>query len=151
MNKSLVSLDSLRDLWDRGSLFDRFFAGALSPSKDLRGLSDKAFWSPAVDIIDKKDKIIVKAEIPGGEKKDSSLKVEDDTLSVCGESRQEDEVKKEDYYYSERVYGSFSRSIKLPSSVDREKVSAKFKKGVLTVELPKRAEKEKSEAAIRIE
>ena len=151
MNKSLVSLDSLRDLWDRGSLFDRFFAGAFPPSKDLRGLSDKAFWSPAVDIIDKKDRIIVKAEIPGVEKKDISLKVEDDTLSVCGESRQEDEVKKEDYYYSERVYGSFSRSIKLPSSVDREKASAKFKKGVLTVELPKRAEKGKSEAAIKIE
>jgi HSP20 family protein len=94
-------------------------------------------WMPAVDVFEKEDKFIVKAELPGMKDDDIDVSVIGDTLSIKGEKKSETEVKDEDYYRSERSYGSFYRSIPLPSNVDANKVEASFDDGVLEITLPK--------------
>ena len=73
----------------------------------------EAVW-PAVDMFDKAEEIVVKAEVPGIDKKNIKISVSDNVLTIKGEMKKEEEVKEEDYYYSERSYGSFSRSLTLP-------------------------------------
>jgi HSP20 family protein len=94
-------------------------------------------WMPAVDVFEKEDKFVVKAELPGMKEEDIDVSVVGDTLSIKGEKKTETEVKEEDYYRSERSYGSFYRSIPIPSNVDAGKIEASFEDGVLEVALPK--------------
>ena len=96
-------------------------------------------WTPAVDVFEKEDRFVVKAELPGMKEEDIDVSVVGDTLSIRGEKKTETEVKKEDYYRSERSYGSFYRSIRLPSGVDADKIEAGFENGVLELTLPKSA------------
>jgi HSP20 family protein len=106
-----------------------------------RGLS---VLSPRLDVSETEDAITVTAELPGVDKKDVDVSVDNDTLTIKGESKQEEEESKKNYYVSERSYGQFERVIPLPVDVNRDKVSAKFKNGVLTVDMPK-SEKAKTE------
>lgn len=94
-------------------------------------------WLPAVDAYEKDDKFVVKAELPGMKEEDIDVSVVGDTLSIKGEKKTETEVKEENYYRSERSYGSFFHSIPLPSAVDADKIEATYEDGVLEVTLPK--------------
>lgn len=94
-------------------------------------------WTPAVDMIDHKDEIVLRADLPGLEDKDIEVTVQDGALTIRGERKEEKEEKKEDYYYSERRYGAFARTLMLPAGVEADKVKATFAKGVLEVHLPK--------------
>jgi HSP20 family protein len=96
-------------------------------------------WMPAVDVFEKDDKFIVKAELPGMKEEDIDVSVVGDRLSIKGEKKTETQVKEQDYYRSERSYGSFYRSIPLPSNVEADKIEASFENGVLEVALPKSA------------
>lgn len=120
---------SLRKEMDK--LFDRFWEG------DWPALPALGEWSPALEVSETKDAIMVKAEVPGMESKDIQLSLQDNVLTVRGEKRQEKEEKEEHYYRAERSYGAFARAIRLPSAVDGSKVAATFKNGVLKVTLPK--------------
>ncbi len=100
---------------------------------------DERGWMPAVDVFEKEDKFVVKAELPGMKEDDIDVSVVGDTLSIKGEKKTETEVKNEDYYRCERSYGTFYRSIPLPSNVDVDKIEASFDDGVLEVNLPKSA------------
>lgn len=93
--------------------------------------------SPAVDILDKNEQIIVKAEIPGVTKKDMTISITEDELTITGEVKREQEVNEKDYFHCERVYGSFTRTIVLPATVDKNKAKASYKDGILEVVLPK--------------
>ena len=95
---------------------------------------------PAVDVFEKEDKFVVKAELPGMKEEDVDVSVIGDTLSIKGEKKTETEIKDENYYRCERSYGSFYRSIPIPSNVDANKIEASFEDGVLEVALPKSAE-----------
>jgi HSP20 family protein len=97
-------------------------------------------WAPAVDMIDHKDEIVLRADLPGLDEKDIDVTVQDGTLAIRGERKEEKEEKKEDYYYSERCYGAFARTLTLPAGVDADRVKATFSKGVLEVHLPKTKE-----------
>jgi HSP20 family protein len=97
-------------------------------------------WMPAVDMVDEKDEIVVKADLPGLDQKDIEVTVQDGTLMIRGERKEEKEEKKEGYYYAERSYGTFVRSLTLPTGVEADKVKASFAKGVLEVHLPKAKE-----------
>jgi len=97
-------------------------------------------WAPAIEMFEKEDKFVVRAELPGMKQEDIDVSVSDDTLTIKGERRTESEVKEEDYYCCERSYGSFFRSINLPSNVDTKKIEANYEEGVLEVSLPKTAE-----------
>lgn len=100
------------------------------------GLLD-GVWSPAVDIYDSKESILVKADIPGLNKEDIDVTVHGDTLVIKGEKKNEKEVKEKDYVRTERFYGNFQRAIRLPSEVETNKVDATYKNGVLELVLPK--------------
>ena len=105
-------------------------------------------WMPAVDVLEKDDKFVVKAELPGMKEEDISVSVVGDTLTIKGEKKTETEVKEEDYYRCERAYGSFYRSIPLPSTVDAGKIEASYQDGVLEVTLPKAAEVKPKKIAV---
>ncbi len=92
---------------------------------------------PVMDVFEKEDEVVVKAEIPGMSKDDIEVNLTDSTLTLKGEKKREEEVKDEDYYRCERSYGSFSRTIELPAAVKTEQAKATFKDGVLEVRLPK--------------
>ncbi len=94
-------------------------------------------WVPAVDMFETDDNVVIKAELPGLEKKDISLDFQNGVLTLKGERKSENEVKEENYYRREMSYGKFVRSFNLPVNVDAEKIKAEFKNGVLTVEVPK--------------
>jgi HSP20 family protein len=95
---------------------------------------------PAVDIIEKDNAYEVTAELPGMEEKDIEVKASDGSLTIKGEKQEQKEEKKKDYYLQERRFGSFERRFRVPEGVDIDKIEANFKKGVLTVKLPKRPE-----------
>ncbi len=95
-------------------------------------------WSPAVDIVETEDGLIVKADLPDVPFEDIDVRVENGALSLKGERKIEKEFADKGYHRIERSYGSFMRSFSVPSSVDTEKVSADYRNGVLTVTLPKK-------------
>ena len=138
-------VDRLFEDFDRG--FWRF------PSRSLFDI--EPFWrrgvtAPAVDIVEREKDYQVAAELPGMEEKDVEVKVTDDVMTIKGEKKAEKEEKKKDYYLSERHYGAFQRSFSLPDGVDADKIEASFKKGVLTVTLPKKPEAIKPERKVEI-
>lgn len=92
---------------------------------------------PRVDVIDREDEIIVKAEVPGVDKKDLDITVSENSVSIKGSTCHEEKEEKGDYYRSEMSSGSFSRVVPLPAEVDAEKARSKFKDGVLELTLPK--------------
>lgn len=105
-------------------------------------------WMPAVDVFEKEDKFVVKAELPGMNEEDIDVLVVGDTLSIKGEKKTETEINEEDYYRCECSYGSFYRSIPLPSTVDADKIVASFADGVLEVALPKSAKVKPKKIAV---
>ena len=114
-------------------LVEDFFGGFDLPSA---GRSMEGFL-PHIDVVDTDREIKVSAELPGMDEKDIEVSLTRETLSIRGEKKEEKEEKGKDYYRSERFYGSFSRTVPLPVQIDTGKVVATFKKGVLTVRLPK--------------
>jgi HSP20 family protein len=97
-------------------------------------------WIPAVDILEKEGNLVLRAELPGITEKQIELKLEGNTLTLKGERNMDKEDKKNNYHRVESFYGSFTRSFRLPETVDLEKISADFKNGVLTITIPQRPE-----------
>jgi|WetSurSiteA1Bulk_404760.scaffolds.fasta_scaffold00295_6 HSP20 family protein len=118
---------------EMNSLFDNFFSGFAPESFETR----LGAFSPRVDIAETDKEIKVTAELPGMDDKDIDVALTRDMLTIRGEKKEEKEEKGKNYYRMERSYGSFSRSVPLPSEIDTNKVKADFKKGILTVTLPK--------------
>lgn len=131
-------LDPFRDLTSIQERMNQIFEDALSRTRGREEGLRTGMWTPAVDIYEKTDSVVVKAELPGVEKDQISVEVKDGILTLRGERKFERDVKEESYHRIERAYGSFLRSFSLPVSVDQDKVSARFKDGVLEVELPKK-------------
>lgn len=133
-------IDHLFDEFMSGWPFRRRRAGSLEPFRGLPSVFGTS--APAVDVIDKDKEMVVQAELPGLEEKDISVQLSDDMLTISGEKKEEREEgeKKGRYYLSERRYGAFQRSLRVPEGVSRDDITAKFRKGVLTVTLPKTPE-----------
>lgn len=146
---------SFRGEMDR--LFDRFSGSFGLPS--LRRMFDMgpamrqssfSFAIPAIDMSEDEKSYKITAELPGLDAKDVDLSVSGDTLLLKGEKRQESEQKEKSYHFTERSYGSFQRAFGLPASVDRDKITADFSKGILTIELPKTAEAQRQPKKIEV-
>lgn len=117
-------------------MFDEFFRGwGLEPFGASREAWDA--FNPRVDVAETGEEIKVSVELPGLEEKDIDLSLSRDVLTIRGEKRREEEKKGRNYYRAERSYGSFTRSIPLPAPVDADRADAIFRKGVLTIALPK--------------
>ena len=131
-----LALPTLRHEID--DLIDRFFNDPFSNSlaDTFRG------WGGGLrtDLSETDHEVVVRAEIPGVDPKDVEISVTGDMLTISGEKKQEHEEKQRDYHYAERQFGSFHRSIQLPSYVDQDKVDAAFRNGVLTVTIAKKPE-----------
>jgi HSP20 family protein len=120
--------------------FDDFFGGfGLTP---FRGFFDESWetFSPRVNVVEGDEEIKVSAELPGMDEEDINVSLSQGVLTISGEKKQEEEQKGENYYRLESSYGSFQRSLPLPCEVDESKAEAVFKKGVLTINLPKTAD-----------
>lgn len=107
-----------------------------------RSLMEGHNWAPAIDVEDKKDRVVVKAELPGMKKEDVKVSVEENYLIIEGEKKEEEEKEEKGYYRRECSYGSFQRAVSLPSNVDTDNVDASYKDGVLKINLPKNEEEE---------
>ena len=133
-------LASLRDEVNR--LFDFSW-----PSRDSGLFSG---WSPALDVFDEKDNLVVKVELPGLKKDEINLSLHEGVLTISGERKQEHEKKEGDTFRSERYFGKFQRSVTLPTAVDSTKVNASYKDGVLSVALPKAEEAKPKQIAVSV-
>jgi HSP20 family protein len=137
--------EALRREVDR--LFDSF-GGGFWPRPFRSAFDIEPFWrreatwssAPAVDVAESEKGYEITAELPGIDEKNVEVKLVNGTLTIKGEKREEKEEKNKDYYLNERRFGSFERSFGVPENVDESKIEANFKKGVLTVTLPKKAE-----------
>jgi HSP20 family protein len=136
MDRMLDDFGLSRDFGGGRSLTSPF-AGATSPDLWTGSAGGTlGLWSPAVEVLEKGDKVVVRAELPGLSKDDVNVDIHDDVLTIEGERRQESDEQGEGFYRSERSYGRFLRSIPLPEGVDADKADATFKDGVLEVTLP---------------
>jgi HSP20 family protein len=133
---TLVRWDPFRDLVGIQDELNRLFGRTFTGGESMRPSATGA-WMPAMDVFERDDAIVAKLELPGIEPNDVEVAVEDATLTVSGTREFASETNEENYHRVERRYGSFSRSIALPQTADVEKVSARFDKGVLTIEVPK--------------
>jgi HSP20 family protein len=106
-------------------------------------------WAPAVDILERGDDLIIRAELPGLEKDDIEIRVDNGNLTLSGERKREEESSNGKVFRVERCYGTFSRSFALPTTVDSAKISANYKDGVLEVVLPKAEEAKPKKVEIR--
>ena len=94
-------------------------------------------FGPAVDVYETDDEVVVKVALPGANREDITVTAQEDTVTIRGQSKQEEEVDEDGYYRRELRYGSFSRTIPLPATVNSDEITAKFADGVLTVRAPK--------------
>ena len=133
--------------------FEDFFRRPFSmlpswmPKMKMPGLEEV---SPSIDIFTEGDDVVVKGELPGMTKEDIDVSLTEDTITISGEKKKEEKIEKKNYYSLERSYGSFKRIFSLPSEVQTEKASAKFKDGVLEIRIPKTEEAKKKEKKILI-
>jgi HSP20 family protein len=107
-------------------------------------------WSPSIDLFEKGDNLVVKAELPGMKQEDIDVSATDDVLTIKGEKRRETGVKDEDYYRSEAAYGAFYRAVDLPFSVDTKSIEATFEDGILRVTLQRMAGSKPKKVSIQI-
>ncbi len=131
-------VDPFRELSAIHERMNQLFDETFLPTRGSEAAPAAAMWSPAVDIYESGDDIVVKAEIPGIDRDEVAVEIKDGILTLRGERKFEKEEKEENYHRIERSYGTFVRSFALPSSVDPEKIQAALKEGVLEVRIGKR-------------
>jgi HSP20 family protein len=118
-------------------LFDDFMGRGFGMTRFGDVMDRYDVFNPRVDVTETDQEIKLAAELPGLDEKDIEVSLSGDVLTISGEKKVEHEDKQENYYRMERSYGSFQRSIPLPSEVDSDKIEATFSKGVLHISLPK--------------
>lgn len=136
---SIVRYDPFRDLRSLQDEVNRLFSTNLSRAFGDEGIARGA-WMPNVDIYENKDQIVLEAELPGMNREDFDLSVENNIITLRGERRFEKKDDGDNYHRVERAYGTFTRSFTLPQTVSVEGAQAEYKNGVLRVTLPKREE-----------
>jgi len=129
---AVVRFDPFRDITTLRDEMNRLFSRAVG-----EGVGSGSAWTPAVDIFDTEDAIVLRAELPGLKTDDIDIEVDENVLTLKGERRFEEQVEEGRYYRLERAYGSFQRSVTLPQGVKADEISATFDNGVLSVRVPK--------------
>ena len=135
-------------IWPEASrIFEEFFSDFRSPSI-CAGAAEG--FVPAVDILEKDGNLILRAELPGVNEKEIELRIEGNVLTLKGERKMEHEENRSNYHRVESFYGTFSRSFTLPDSVDRDKIKADYKNGILTVTVPQKPESKSREIPVSV-
>ena len=142
----LTRWDPFQEMLNLRRTVDRLFDNA---SQDHDWAQSSA-WGLAVDVVENKDDFIVKASVPGINPDDLDISYVDDTLTIKGEIKSENEVKEDQYHLRERRYGTFSRSITLPTKIKGDAIDASYQNGVITLRLPKAEEVKPKRIAIKV-
>ena len=145
----LTRWNPLSELATIQNRINRFVRESYSPEGPDEALTTTSF-APPVDIYEDEHTIAVKMEVPGIDEKDIDVRIENNTLTVHGERKIEKEEKEENFRRVERQYGSFTRSFRLPSSVDTGQVNANYDKGVLKINLAKKAEAKPKQIKVNV-
>ena len=147
----LKELDSMRKEMDR--IWEDLFPSRkpeAAPWKRQGAGQEQATVSPAIDIIDRTDEIVVRAEMPGVAKDDIDISLQDGTLTIKGEVKEEAGQKEGNYTYSERNYRFFARSLNIPFKIKQDGIKATLKDGVLSVHLPKVVEEQPRKITVEV-
>lgn len=146
---SITRWDPFRNISTLQEQVNRLFENSVQGNRpgDNSALTS---WAPAVDIYETENELVLKADLPDLNEKDLDIRVENNMLTVRGERKFEQNVKEDNYLRIERTYGAFSRSFGLPNTVNTEGIKAEYKNGVLTVQLPKRAESKPKQVKVNV-
>lgn len=131
---TLIRFDPFRDIATLQDRLNRYFS---EPTRTFSEDASLGTWMPAVDIFEKEDNVVLRAELPGMQEKDINVHVENGILTLRGERKRDTEVSNESFHRAERYYGTFTRTFALPTTVDVQKIRALYKDGLLEVVLPK--------------
>jgi len=145
---NLVKWNPWREMSAMPDSLDRLFDDPFFRLGRMAEDSGLGMWNPAVDLYEKDDYVMIKAELPGVDKNDINIDLKDRLLTLSGERTHEKETNEENYYRRERSYGKFQRTFTLPADVDSDQIKAEFKDGVLQIEIPKPEEKKAKKVTI---
>jgi HSP20 family protein len=136
---AITRFDPFRDLAVLQDRMNRLFNDSLQGRGD-EAMLNRGAWTPAVDIYETEGALVLKAELPDVRREDIDVNVENNTLTLRGERKIDEQIRQEQFHRVERNYGAFVRQFSLPTTVDTTKIGAEYKNGVLTVTLPLREE-----------
>jgi len=145
---NLVKWNPWREMSAMPDRLDRFLDDPFFRLGRMAEDSGLGMWNPAVDLYEKDDYFMIKAELPGVDKNHINIDLKDRLLTLSGERTHDKEVNEENYYRRERSYGKFQRTFTLPADVDSDQIKAEFKDGVLQIEIPKPEEKKAKKVTI---
>jgi HSP20 family protein len=140
----LTRFDPFRDMTRLQEEMSRFFDERLAQPAESLG------WTPACDVYEDGDEVVIRAALAGVNPKDVDIRFENGVLTLKGERRMEKEETKDNYHRVEMSYGSFTRTFALPATIDSERIRAESKDGVLAVHLPKKAEAKPKAIQVKI-
>jgi HSP20 family protein len=132
---TLTRWDPWREMTALRRTLDRFFEEPFETRMAMPWRFDE--FTPAVDMVEEEDAYIVKASLPGVKPEDVEVTLQNNVLTIKGETKEDKEIKEENYHLRERRFGSFMRSLTMPTAVKADKIEASNEDGVLTVRLPK--------------
>ena len=141
--------DPFREFSTLQDRMNRLFRESYGPESREESLTTSTF-APPVDVYEDEHNVTLKIEVPGIDEKDIDVRIENNVLTVHGERKFEKEEKEENFRRVERQYGSFTRTFTLPTTVDAEKVSANYEKGILKITLPKKAEAKPKQIKVNV-
>ena len=145
---SMTRWEPFRGLNTLQEQVNRLFEDSVTGTRS--GQAELASWAPAVDIFETENELVVKADLPDVQEKDIDVRVENNTLTIRGERKFNNEVHEDNYLRVERAYGTFTRSFSLPNTVNTEGIHAEYRSGVLSVRMPKREETKPKQIKISV-
>lgn len=148
---TIVRWDPLRNVSTLQDRINRLFDDAFPTSKFLEDDISFSTWKPVVDIFDTNGSIVIHAELPGLKKEDVEVDVKGNLLTLRGERKLNTEIKEDRYYRRERNHGTFHRAFTLPSEIEPDKITAKFKDGILEIEIPKPDTEKPKQISVNVE
>ena len=150
---ALTRWDPFRDIATLQDRINRLFEDAFPPTRtgDPNGQTDTVAWRPVVDIYETDETRVITAELPGIQKEDVSVEVKDNVLTIKGQRVEQEAISEENYVRRERLFGTFSRSFNLRHHVNPETIRARFKEGLLQVEIPKPAQETAKQISVSVE
>jgi HSP20 family protein len=132
---------------DLDTMLDRMFRSPMFP--EMFPMKTEALWEPALDLSESEKEVIVRLEVPGFHKENLDVKFENELLTILGHREFRNEVKGEEFLWTEREEGRFSRTLRIPSVIDPTRVEALYENGILTVKMPKLEPTPKAKIAIK--
>ena len=146
----ITRLDPFREFVTIQDRMNRLFRDSYGNNEGREESLNNTSFAPPVDVYEDEHNVVLKIEVPGIDEKDIDVRIENNTMTVHGERKFEQEEKEENYRRVERQYGSFTRTFTLPQTVDQENVQADYDKGVLKIKLAKKAEAKPKQIKVNV-